>query len=108
VVAEFKVVNWCAFGADRSLIIIGSDKRSTILPGCAFVGISIWHDEQVWRRSAAVVECLGDVPDDASDGISLVDGCGQLTHVFGEEDEETQEMLSLWPALPSEISLRGT
>jgi hypothetical protein len=59
VVAEFKVVNWCAFGADRSLIIIGSDKRSTILPGCAFVGISVWHDEQVWRRSAAVVECLG-------------------------------------------------
>jgi len=50
---------------------------------------------------------LGDVPDDASDGISLVDGGGQLTHKFGEEDEETQEMVSLWPALPSEISLKG-
>jgi hypothetical protein len=35
---------------------------------------------------------LGDVRDDASDGISLDDGCGQLTHKFGEEDEETQEM----------------
>jgi hypothetical protein len=51
---------------------------------------------------------LGDVPDDASDSISLVDGCGRLTHKFGDEDEETQEMESLWPALPSEISLRDT
>jgi hypothetical protein len=31
-----------------------------------------------------------------------------LTHKFGDEDEEIQEMESLWPALPSEISLRGT
>ena len=35
---------------------------------------------------------LGDVPDDASDDISLVDGCGRLTHKFGDGDEETQEM----------------
>jgi len=51
---------------------------------------------------------LGDVPDDASDGISLVDGCGQLTHKFGEEDEETQEMVSLWPACQAKLALRGT